>query len=200
MLEHLQPVSAFAGLAQPMPASGTAGLTVTERRGLGLATVTLRQNGREGFASALSSAYDLALTDGPKVSAGRDFTLVGTGPRSWLAVQPGGGWHFARQLGQTLAGSAAVADQSSGYAVVRLSGPKVRQVLAKGVPVDLHPSAFQPGDAAVTLAGHVGIVLWQVDATPTYDIAVFRSFAGSFWHWLSESAAEFGMAVAIPAD
>ena len=200
MLEHLQPVTAFAGLAQPTPASGTAGLTVTERRGLGLATVTLRPGARDTLADALSTAYGLTLSDGPKVSTGSDIALVGTGPRSWLAVQPGGGWRFASTLATQLAGSASVADQSSGYAVLRLCGPNVRQVLAKGVPVDLHPAAFQPGDAAVTLAGHVGIILWQVDAAPTYDIAVFRSFAGSFWHWLTESAAEFGMAVASPAD
>jgi hypothetical protein len=29
---------------------------------------------------------------------------------------------------------------------------------------------------------------------------VFRSLAGSFWHWLSESAAEFGLAVDRAAD
>ena len=28
------------------------------------------------------------------------------------------------------------------------------------------------------------------------DIAVFRSLAGSFWTWLTDSAAEFGYAVA----
>lgn len=200
MLEHLQPRSAFAGLAQPRPATGTASLTVTERRGLGLATVTRRAGSRDSLASVLSSVHGLTLTDGPTVSLGRDMALIGTGPRSLLAVQPGGGWRFARTLGETLAGTAAVADQSSGYAVLRLAGPKVREVLAKGVPIDLHPTAFQPGDAAVTLAGHVGVLIWQVDAAPTYDIAIFRSFAGSFWHWLSESAAEWGMAVASPED
>ena len=30
----------------------------------------------------------------------------------------------------------------------------------------------------------MGVTLWQVDDAPTYDIAVFRSLAGSFWKWL----------------
>ena len=99
------------------------------------------------------AAHGLALADGPSVSVGGDLALVGTGPRSWLALQPGGGWRFARGLAATLDGVAAVADQSSGYAVLRLTGPSLRATLAKGVPIDLHPSAFQPGSAAVTLAG-----------------------------------------------
>jgi len=37
--------------------------------------------------------------------------------------------------------------------------------------------------------------LWQIDDSPTYDIAVPRSLAASFWHWLAESAAEFGLDV-----
>lgn len=42
--------------------------------------------------------------------------------------------------------------------------------------------------------------LWQVDQMPTYDIAVSRSFAGSFWHWLETSAATVGFAVTDPMD
>jgi sarcosine oxidase subunit gamma len=66
------------------------------------------------------------------------------------------------------------------------------------VPLDLDPSAFSPGDSAVTLAGHVGLVLWQVDGAPTYDVAVFRSYAADFWHWLATGSAEFGLAVDAP--
>ena len=58
--------------------------------------------------------------------------------------------------------------------------------------IDLHPRAFGPGDAAVTSVAHVGVHLWQIDAAPTYELAVPRSLAAAFWHWLVESAAEFG--------
>ncbi|RYE86794.1 MAG: hypothetical protein EOP19_05950, partial [Hyphomicrobiales bacterium] len=39
-----------------------------------------------------------------------------------------------------------------------------------------------------------------VDAAPTFDVAVTRSYAASFWHWLEASAAEFGLAVTSPID
>ena len=60
----------------------------------------------------------------------------------------------------------------------------------------LQGHTFQPGSAALTAIALIGVQLWQVDDTPTYDLAVFRSMAGSFWSWLSASAAEFGVEVA----
>ncbi len=43
----------------------------------------------------------------------------------------------------------------------------------------------------------MGVTLWRLedhsDGTPVFEIVVFRSLAGSFWHALSESAAEFGL-------
>jgi sarcosine oxidase subunit gamma len=86
-----------------------------------------------------------------------------------------------------------VSDQSDGYAVLRLGGRDVRSMLAKGIAVDLHPRVFRTGDAAVTQIAHMGVMLWQLDDRPTYEIAVFRSLAGSFWHWMAASAEEFGL-------
>ena len=90
---------------------------------------------------------------------------------------------------------AMVADQSDGRCVLRLSGPKARQVLAKGIGLDLDPRIFKPGDVAMTLAAHIAVQIWQMDDKPSYEIAMFRSLAGSFWHWLAASAAEFGYEV-----
>ncbi len=194
----LTAISAFAGAIGQARFAAQGDVGVAERAGLGLATLTVRKGKRDALKAALLHHYGLDLLDGPRVSRGNGLILVGTGPDSFLAVKDGGGWAFARELETTLAGLVSVADQSSGYGVVRLEGPAARQVLAKGVPVDLHPLAFRPDDAAVTLASHVGIILWQEPSArpeqePIYDIAVFRSFAESFWHWLEESAVEFGL-------
>ena len=46
----------------------------------------------------------------------------------------------------------------------------------------------------------IGAILWRLpdhgDGSPVFEIAVFRSMAASFWHFLSLSAAEFGLKVA----
>lgn len=197
-LEAIEAVSAFAGLAVPGRRDGAGGLLVAEHVGFGLAGVAERQGRRNEFAKAVTGRFGITLAAGAKVSASGDLSFIGTGPASWLVMNSFGGWRFADELRAALAETAAVCDQSSGYGVLRLSGARVREVLAKGVPIDLDPVAFGPGDAAATLASHFGVVLWQVNQVPTYDIVVARSFARSFWHWLETSAATAGLVVGEP--
>jgi sarcosine oxidase gamma subunit len=65
------------------------------------------------------------------------------------------------------------------------------RILARAL--DLHPDVFT-GNVAVTVIAHIGAIVRQC-APERFAIAVFRSYAGSFRHWLNASAAEFGMAV-----
>jgi methylglutamate dehydrogenase subunit D len=37
--------------------------------------------------------------------------------------------------------------------------------------------------------------LWQIDRTPTYDLAVPRSFAASFCEWLFAAATSHGLLI-----
>jgi sarcosine oxidase subunit gamma len=99
------------------------------------------------------------------------------------------------QLMLKLAGQAAVSDQSGSRAVMRVSGPRVRDALAKGCMIDLHHRAFGPGDAAMTSIAHIVAHVWQLDNIPTYDLVVSRSMAASFWSWFETSAAQFGYTV-----
>jgi sarcosine oxidase subunit gamma len=54
---------------------------------------------------------------------------------------------------------------------------------------------FKPGSAGTTPIALIDCVIWQVDETPTYDLAVPTSFAESFWSWLTSSAGEYGYKV-----
>ncbi|MBN8957521.1 MAG: sarcosine oxidase subunit gamma [Rhizobiales bacterium] len=187
---QLKARSAFDGLLVP-GGPKDAGIVVTERKDLQIATVIARSS---GFAEAIKTAYGIALPSGPKRIVVHEITLLGTGPRAWFALRAGER-PLASDLEQSLGEHAAVADQSDGYGVLRVSGAKVRALLAKGVPIDLHPRAFAADDVAVTVCSHIGIMLWRSDADSSFDIAMFRSLCGSFWSWLSESAEEFGLRV-----
>jgi heterotetrameric sarcosine oxidase gamma subunit len=98
-------------------------------------------------------------------------------------------------LAKQLTGHAAITEQSDSKAVIRISGTRAREVLAKGCSLDLHPRVFKPGDAATTPIALIDCQLWQIDDAPSYDLAVPSSFAESFWSWLTASAAEYGYAV-----
>jgi sarcosine oxidase subunit gamma len=43
------------------------------------------------------------------------------------------------------------------------------------------------------MISHIGVIIWQIDDVPTFEIALFRSFADRFWHWIEASCAALGV-------
>jgi methylglutamate dehydrogenase subunit D len=197
-VSNLATRSALAGFAVPARygIAGATGIMVSERQGLALATMLARKGQEAALARRVQEMFGIALPAAPRRAAAGSIAFVWAGPGHWLAVaETEEGHRFEARLREGLAGLASVSDQSDGRVVIRISGVRARDVLAKGLPLDLHPRAFAPGHAASTVAGHVGVQLWQLDAAPTYELAMFRGFAVSLWQWLIESAAEFGVTV-----
>jgi heterotetrameric sarcosine oxidase gamma subunit len=190
----LTPRAPFMSLA--FSPAGGRGVLVLDRDGLGIATVLSRKNSSGALAARVREQFGIELPHGPQRVTAGDVAFAGIGPETWLATSEMDGHRFAASLKEGLSPVAAVADQSSGYAILRLTGPKLRHALAKLVPIDLHARAFRVGDVAATIASHIGTTLWRLedatDGSPVFEVAIYRSFAASFWHGLSSSAAEFG--------
>ncbi len=196
-MSDLLPRFAFTGHLSAVAApQGPAGVILMPCDDLGLATVIGRKGQAADLAERVQSLFGVALPTGPRRVAAGKLAFIGMGPGQWLAVEQASAdpQAFAAKLTKDLAGLASISDQSDARAVIRVSGPAARQALAKGLPVDLHPRVFGPGDSALTQIALIGAQIWQIDEVPTYDIAVFRSLAGSFADWLIASAAEFGIA------
>ena len=202
MSSPLKSASGVAGLAASGrygKRDGGAGVTISERIGLGLATVAARKGQARSLQDRVREAYGVDLPQTSRVVVGRDVSFVGYGPGQWLAVSETlASEALARDLAERLKGLASISDQSSGRTVIRVSGPRARDVLAKGLPIDLDPRVFPLGSAATSTISLMGVQLWQADDTRSYDIAVFRSLSESFWRWLAASAAEFGYEVVAP--
>jgi sarcosine oxidase subunit gamma len=89
-----------------------------------------------------------------------------------------------------LGGSAT--DVSAQRIGLRLTGARVRDVLAKGCSIDLHPRSFGRGSSAQTALGQAGVVLLALsDAGDDYAVLVRSSFAGYLADWLLDAALEF---------
>lgn len=170
----------------------TPGLAISARETLTMASFAAAKGKKDALQDAIRAAYGVELPSGARRVEGNGIAFVWAGPDHWLAIaERAEGRDLETELKRTLAGIASVVDQSDGRIVVRISGPHARAVLAKGVPIDLHPRAFSPGSVAITHASHIGVILWQTDDAPAYEAALFRSYADSFTHWLFEAAAEF---------
>jgi sarcosine oxidase subunit gamma len=200
----LRAKSALAGVAVPGRygrSYGEPGIVISERIGLGLATVAARRGKADALSQAVANAYGVDLPTSSRVIQGSQVSFIGYGPGQWLAVSASlANEALARELSAKLAGLASISDQSGGRTVLRISGPHARDVLAKGLPIDLDPRAFPLGSAATSAISHMGVQLWQLDDTRSYDLAIFRSVSESFWSWLTASAAEFGYVVEAPSS
>lgn len=192
------PRSAWAGIAQAgqIGAAGAAGVTASLLNGFGLATLIAAPGGTAPLSKAVERRLGLPLPSTPKIVSGASHDAIWSGPDQWLLRAP------TREgfsgLLEALSPHAAVSDQSDARAAMRLSGPRVRDVLAKGVMLDLHPAAFAVGDTALTSIAHIGVHLWRLADGPdgsVFEIMVARSMVGSFWSWFAASAAEFGCRV-----
>jgi sarcosine oxidase subunit gamma len=85
----------------------------------------------------------------------------------------------------------AINDLSGAYVTLRLTGDRVRDLLAKGCSVDLRPTVFASGACAQTGLAKAGVLLAAHDA----DIALIvrRSFANYVLQWLRTAGAEYGI-------
>lgn len=188
--------SAFPGLAEigRQETLGAVGVFVSERSNVTLATVVARRNSTDTLTRRVHEVFGFEPPLEPRHVGGDGVAFAWSGPAQWLAIGEGAkGEALVARLRAELSGLASVSDQTDGLAVIRLRGPDVRHLLAKGLPIDLHPRAFAPGHAAVTVLGTVRVHIWQVDAQPTYDLAVSTSYAAYVWRWIVAAAAQFGL-------
>lgn len=157
-------------------------LRIVEREGIQIATVMARKG---VTVELLGDRLGLAPPAGPKTARCVATTWIGVGPGVWLAISEAGQTDWADMLRGALTGVASVSEQSAGYTVMRMTGPGARALLQKGAHVDLDPAAFGVGHAVVTHIAHMGVILWQVDDAPTFDVAVFRSLTHGFHAWIA---------------
>jgi sarcosine oxidase subunit gamma len=87
-----------------------------------------------------------------------------------------------------LGGSAC--DVSAQRITLRLQGPRVRDVLAKGCALDLHPRMFTQGRSAQTTLGQAGVVLLALGGDD-FLVLVRSSFAEYLAEWLLDASLEY---------
>jgi sarcosine oxidase subunit gamma len=149
------------------------------------------RSGAQGLAGvATARGWPLPRCGG--VTPAAHGLAVSVRPGRWLLLSapasPGeaaAGWQAA------VAGSGAAVDLSAALAALFLTGPAVREVLARGGRLDLAPEVFRPGLAAATIMAQVAVIL---AALPQGVLLLTpATTAGHFREWLSVSAVPFGL-------
>jgi sarcosine oxidase, subunit gamma len=178
-----EPIRRESPLGETRPWSDAAGLTLFERPFLG--HLNLRgEPGSIAFREALLGTLGAPLPTAPNtfVEAG-GVRSCWLGPNEWLLVCEGEKKAaLLAALQSSLQGIfSALTDVSSAQTVLVLSGPRARDVLAQGCPLDLHPRAFGPGRCAQSYLARAGVLIAQTSTAPAFELVVRRSFAPYLW-------------------
>lgn len=177
-------------------AEGVAGLNMSEQTGFELVQVMARRGQRDATGQACLNAYGKTQPATPQAIAADGATLVWSGPDQFLVLSPRGAALDKARM--AFAGVASLSEQSDARALLRIAGPRARDMLAKICSLDLHPAAFPVGAAATTFIDHTAVNLWRAadaDGEPVFHLLIFGTFAESLWHMLLDSGAEYGIAI-----
>ncbi|WP_050929951.1 sarcosine oxidase subunit gamma [Aestuariivita boseongensis] len=166
---------------------------IAEVRDLGLqGMITLRGDlTKPKLKSAVKSVTGLALPKTGGILSDETGSVAWMSPDELLLLVPYAevDAHLAT-LQKDLAKEHSLAvNVSDARAMFSLSGPKAREVLAKLVPVDLSPGAFEPGMMRRTRMAQVAAAFWMMDED-TFHIICFRSVARYVFDLLTVAAQE----------
>ncbi|QIB34929.1 sarcosine oxidase subunit gamma [Ancylobacter pratisalsi] len=159
----------------------------------GLVTLAARRGKGEALAEAMREGFGLTLEDGPRLSRGDNLSAIGLAPGRWLILASEAGDLHARLA--PLAAHAAITEQGDAFVGFALEGPRVGDLLARGVTLDLDASVFPPGTAATTNVAHLNVTLWR-EATNRYVMLAGRSHGVSVARFLIGAGAAFGLSFA----
>lgn len=178
-------------------AGAQAGVTLGEVRDIVLVQVMARRGKAGETAKAAKKLFGVVAPEVLTAAKGKIATLIWSGPDQFMVYAPR--TDEASQLEairNAFAGTASLSDQSDGRCLIRVSGPRGRDALAKFCSLDLHDRAFPVGAAASTAVDHTAVNFWRdvdgADGHPVYNMLVFTSFADSLWHTMADSSLEYG--------
>lgn len=168
-------------------ASGGRANTIGEIRGWSLLQVA----GFRATIADLEATIARHLT-APPVQIGTALeigsrVLMRTGPEQFWVLGPEGD-DLVTPLARDISGDiGALTSLSHSRARLFIEGKSARDVLAKGIPLDLDTDEFPVGRFALTGLHHTPILLWRSGAS-RYEIWAMRSFALALWEWLADAA------------
>jgi methylglutamate dehydrogenase subunit D len=187
--------SALAGALGRGGAGETRRLALGEVRGWSLVQVAAFASTLPALANAVEPLLGAALPAGigASVEAGSR-RLFKTGPEQFWIVGP-----EADDLASALAATVvpaigAVTSLSHSRTRIFVEGAAARDLLAKGVALDLHPDVFRLDEFALTGLHHTPVLLHR-SAADRYELYAMRTFALSVWDWLTDAALPFGYEV-----
>lgn len=127
----------------------------------------------------------------PLVSHNSEIRILWTGPDTWTFISE-------NPLKEKIASSFndidfGITDLSHSRAAIQIQGDNAIDVLKKGSPLNFNEDQFSVNSSANTTYNGINILIDFISLDPkTLNIYSLRSFGGSFYHSITDSALEYG--------
>ncbi len=152
------------------------------------------KSGHTGFQAATLKVLGVEPpTEANTVIESNDIRIYWLGPDEWLLVTAAGQQQAIKaELMSALDGVfSSVVDNSSGLAMIHVSGANAAALIATDCPLDLHPREFKPGQCAQTRLAKAGMTISLLPDETGFEIIIRRSFADYLLLWLQDAAIAF---------
>lgn len=162
------------------------GISLAETTGRAIVSIATPLGGETALRSAIQAAFNMDLPDvGGAAASGTTYLLRLAIDQAFLvfdAPKDDPVTTVAHQLGA----AGYFTDQSDSWALLSMTGPRVRRALERICPLDLDPDAFPVGMVARTSMEHLGVIILH-DSPNSFLLMSPTSSAGSFCHAVETS-------------
>ena len=187
MSEPVAPLSVDLPVAEPtVAAAPLIGIKETGLRGM----ITLRGDlASEALQAAVDEAVGLKVPEPLAMSADGDARAIWMSPDELLLLC---GYADANaaivRIGEQMGDAHHMAlNVSDARAVIRLTGSRVGEVLAKGAPCDCSDHGFPVGTARRTHLAGLAVAFWRLEQD-VWEIVALRSYSHHLMTWLETAS------------
>ncbi len=190
----VSPLAAYADVFAELSRGADAGVRIAESPLTAAVNVRVTRGSVGARAVVEALGTELPGATGAVTYAGSDAVLA-LGPDEYLMVSgPGHGAEMESRLRAALGGApGAVTDVSASRTLLRISGPRARQVLAHGCGLDLEMMA--ESTCAQTFLAQCAVIVFSDGPPGEHDdlvkVLVRASFAAHLAQWLLLTAPEY---------
>jgi sarcosine oxidase, subunit gamma len=192
MVSQLQPTNPLQSRLQLL-SELPEGIMVTTEPFLTMTDLRFTGESAAGAAAAILGVEAPSRPNTWVTGSGDVQSVIWLGPDEWLVISDLSALPTREAELRAAVGpyAGAAVDVSGQRVKLTLSGQYVRDVLAKGCALDLHPSVFGPGSCAQTTLARAIVVLLAGENPDEFVVLVRQSFAGYLADWLIDAAEEF---------
>lgn len=170
-------------------------ITIKECRPRMLTQISGWQHSFKSVCESLESLLGIKMpVDLAMANSENNISIFRVGPeRLWLVLDQEN--EFIERINNWSEGVTCVlTDIAHSRTIIRVAGESAKDVICRGLPVDIDVSVFPPGSIVQSYMHHIPVLIHHLcDENKTaYEIYVTNDYAISYWECLVETAQQFG--------